>query len=167
MNMEAMKIISGGQTGVDQGALDFALEHGWPCGGWCPPGRKNEAGMILSRYPVQEVEGEDYHERTRKNVREADATLIITWNGLLETGTALTMAECRETGKHHLHVNFEIHPAHRYKQADQFRNTGKVRDWLVKQEPATLNIAGNRESNSPGIQKFTSEFLELIFYGDM
>ena len=33
-----MKIISGGQTGVDRAALDVAIERGVPWGGWCPKG---------------------------------------------------------------------------------------------------------------------------------
>ena len=98
-------------------------------------------------------------------VREADATLIITWNGLLEPGTVLTLSECRETGRTSLHVDMEIHPGHPEKQADQMYYACQVREWLEKHQPATLNIAGNRESNSPGIQEFTLRFLELIFYG--
>jgi len=85
-----MKIISGGQTGADQGGLDFALKHGWPCGGWCPPGRLCETGRIHAKYPVKEVEAGDHNERTRRNVLDSDATLVITHRGFQEEGTTLT-----------------------------------------------------------------------------
>ena len=172
--MESMKIISGGQTGVDQGALDFAMEHGWPCGGWCPPGRESESGTIPAKYPVREVEGKNYDQRTLNNIRDADAILIITWNGVLEPGTALTMSECLDTGNTKLHVDFEV-PATGQKdfslhndpvnQEVLSQQAGRVREWLARHTPSILNIAGNRESNSPGIQKFTLKFLKLIFSG--
>jgi hypothetical protein len=60
-------IISGGQTGVDRGALDAGLELGAPCGGWCPDGRKAEDGPIPDRYPLDELKGAGYPEPTRCN----------------------------------------------------------------------------------------------------
>ena len=160
---------------MDQGALDFALEHGWSCGGWCPPGRESEAGTIPARYPVTEVDGKNYDQRTLNNIRDADASLIITWNGVLEPGTALTMSECLDTGNAKLHVDFEVSGADGKDQAGYkgpvspeilSRQAGRVRDWLDRHNPSILNIAGNRESSSPRIQKFTYEFLKLIFFGD-
>jgi len=62
------KIVSGGQTGVDRAALDVALDHGIPCGGWCPKDRAAERGRIPARYPLQEVTG-GYRVRTEKNRR--------------------------------------------------------------------------------------------------
>ncbi len=72
-----MKIISGGQSGVDRAALDFCLENNIPCGGWCPKGRMAEDGRISDKYPLIETESEDYAERTRLNVENSDGTLII------------------------------------------------------------------------------------------
>ena len=59
-------IISGGQTGVDRGALDAALSLGTPCGGWCPEGRLAEDGVIPDIYPLQVLEGSGYRKRTKK-----------------------------------------------------------------------------------------------------
>ena len=72
------QIISGGQTGVDRAALDVALDAGLPCGGWCPRGRRAEDGPIVAQYPLMETDSPDYQMRTRRNVEDADATLILT-----------------------------------------------------------------------------------------
>jgi len=71
-------VVSGGQTGVDRGALDAALDLGFPCGGWCPEGRQAEEGVIPARYPLNELIGGGYEERTQKNVEDSDGTLVIT-----------------------------------------------------------------------------------------
>lgn len=73
-----LKIISGGQTGVDRAALDVALELGLPCGGWCPRGRRAEDGVIAERYPLTETRSARYAVRTVRNVRAADGTLVLT-----------------------------------------------------------------------------------------
>ena len=92
------KIVSGGQTGVDRGALDAALELGFPCGGYCPGGRLAEDGRIDDRYPLIEIPGGSYEDRTRKNVEESDGTLIIS-PGELTGGTKLTKEICENLGK--------------------------------------------------------------------
>jgi len=76
---QSLKFISGGQTGVDRGALDAALDVGAPCGGWCPVGRKAEDGVIAPRYPLVELPGRGYLPRTRRNVLDSDATLVVTF----------------------------------------------------------------------------------------
>jgi hypothetical protein len=50
-----MKIVSGGQTGVDRAALDWAIQRGIPHGGWCPRGRRAEDGRIPERYRLRET----------------------------------------------------------------------------------------------------------------
>ncbi len=150
------KIISGGQTGVDQGALDFALARGMPCGGWCPPGRQCETGRIPDRYPLREVEGDDYNERTRRNILEAGATLVITHQGLMEEGTRLTIEWTEASGRPCFRMDLED-----LNEPD----TGQVSDaldWLVSVEPEVLNVAGNRESTAPGIRRMTVRILEEL-----
>ena len=90
-------IYSGGQAGVDRGALDAALQTGNPCAGWCPNGRHAEDGPISPRYPLRQVEG-GYEERTRRNIEESDGTLIL-HRGPLSQGSLLTLQICRELGK--------------------------------------------------------------------
>jgi len=153
-----MKIISGGQTGVDQGALDFALKHGWPCGGWCPPGRRCETGRIPGCYPVVEVEAGDYNERTRRNIQDADATLVITQGGYMEEGTELTLSWCEEYGRPCFHLDIA------HMGLIQGEDVASVSGWLEDIGVEVLNVAGNRESNSPGIQSFTLTLLERLFF---
>jgi len=96
-----LKVISGGQTGVDRGALDAAIELGVECGGWCPTGRLAEDGLIPERYPVVELGNGGYAERTAQNVADSDATLIIS-NGKPIGGTRETMERCVEVKKPYL-----------------------------------------------------------------
>ena len=96
--MNQLKIISGGQTGVDRAALDVAKALAIPCGGWCPRGRKAEDGIIDARYNLQETPSQNYAQRTEWNVRDADATLII-YQQPLEGGTLLTKEYAEKKGK--------------------------------------------------------------------
>jgi Circularly permutated YpsA SLOG family len=100
----SLKIISGGQTGVDRGALDAALELGNACGGWCPTGRLAEDGKIPDRYPVMELPDGGYAGRTARNVADSDGTLIIT-NGPLVGGTRETAECCVEIQKPRLVID--------------------------------------------------------------
>ena len=89
-----LKVVSGGQTGVDRAALDAARALGLPSGGWCPRGRKAEDGAIPTEYPLRETPGDDYAQRTEWNVRDASATLVLT-RGQPSPGTALTIELAR------------------------------------------------------------------------
>ena len=71
------KIVSGGQSGVDRGALDAAIARGCNHGGWCPAGRRAEDGPIAERYQLRETEAAKYEVRTEQNVLDSDGTLIL------------------------------------------------------------------------------------------
>lgn len=145
------KIISGGQTGVDRAALDVALALGIPCGGWCPKGRRAEDGVIPAHYPLTETSAKDYRVRTRRNVRDADGTLILA-RGPLSGGTALTLRLAMETARPCLVVDLARRPrAH------------DVRVWLAAHHIRILNVAGPRESNQPGTYLQAKNFLRRIF----
>lgn len=148
------KIVSGGQTGVDRAALDVALELGIPCGGWCPKGRLAEDGIIDERYPLRETDSPEYPVRTEMNVKDSDATLIIT-QGQVTEGTARTLELTEKYKKAHLVVDLS-----------KAKDPAIVKKWLEFNQVGTLNVGGPRESKIPGIYGKTAEFLRKILVQD-
>ena len=136
-----LKIISGGQTGVDRAALEVARELGLPHGGWCPAGRRAEDDGVPLTYPLEETAGAGYLERTRRNIHHADATLVLN-AGKLTRGTLATVryaAGCRRP--------------YCIAQLDRPGAVETVRRWLEGEGlcHGVLNVAGPRESKRPGI----------------
>ena len=70
------RIVSGGQTGADRAALDWAIARRIPHGGWCPQGRKAEDGVIEAKYHLTETPSADYIQRTEWNVRDSNGTVV-------------------------------------------------------------------------------------------
>jgi len=133
-------VISGGQTGVDRGALDAALSLGIPCGGWCPAGRCAEDGIIPAHYPLTELSGAGYDQRTYKNVADSDGTLIITF-GRPSGGTARTIEVCQRLGRPRLIVDASSFPfAQSVAEAVRFVTAEGIQQ---------LNVAGPRASGEP------------------
>ncbi|MEJ8567280.1 YpsA SLOG family protein [Elongatibacter sediminis] len=135
--MTLRRIVSGGQTGVDRGALDAALAAGAGCGGWCPAGRKAEDGDIPARYPLAEMGG-GYAARTERNVVDSDATWILA-PGPLHGGTGLTARLCTRHGRPCLVSDANrLTPEAAAREAAAF-----VREHRI----AVLNVAGPRASH--------------------
>jgi hypothetical protein len=128
------RVVSGGQAGVDRAALDAAAAMRFAQGGWCPNGRLAEDGPIPGHYPLKETPTGDFSQRTEWNVRDSDATLILSPQPL-EGGTRLTERLARGHEKPCLALD-PSEPA-----ALQKANT-----WLERIGPATLNVAGPRAS---------------------
>ncbi len=133
-----LKIVSGAQTGVDRGALDAALKCNVSCEGWCPEGRKAEDGVIPDDYPVKELKGGDYLERTLKNVLDSDGTLIIYFKKP-SGGTEQTLHYCLKNKKPYLLLDaVEVKPD---------RAAERIIEFLNGLPGETLNCAGPRSSN--------------------
>ena len=147
------RIVSGGQTGVDRAALDVAIRLGIACGGWVPRSRRAEDGPISFRYPVHETDSRGYASRTRRNVADGDATLILT-RGPPSGGTALTVACAAALGRLHRIVDLQSAPV----PAD-------TRAWLCDNAVGILNVAGPRESTTPGIYNDAAAFLQAVLSG--
>lgn len=145
------KIVSGGQTGVDRAALDVALERGLPCGGWCPQGRKAEDGPLAPRYPLKETPSAEYFQRTEWNVRDSDATLVLT-RGAPTEGTAFTIEFARKSEKPCLVLDLLEAPSE-----------SAVRTWVKEHGVRVMNVAGSRESKCPGIYAQAVDFLRRVF----
>ena len=153
--MKIKKIISGGQTGVDRAAFDFALENGIEIGGWVPKGRLAEDGVIDRYYTnLNETATPDYFERTILNVKDSEATVIIS-SGKLIGGSLLTRESAAKFQKPFFHAEL--------KDSSFIRVVKETKQWLESTETGILNIAGPRESEDRGIYEKAKAFLTLLY----
>lgn len=150
------KIISGGQTGADQGALEATKQLNLETGGWMPRGFRTEAGSRIEfakLYNLQETESHLYPPRTW-NVCQSDGTLI--FGNSYSPGCILTRKFVKNHGKALIEIAWFNDPG---EQAWQYPRIKFFTDWLEENKIQTLNVAGNRESKNPGIQVATKDFL--------
>ncbi len=152
------RIVSGGQTGVDRGALDATLELGVDCGGWCPEGRLAEDGRIADRYPLVELAGAGYLERTERNVLDSDATLIV-YGKDLEGGTAETLRLCRQHAKPCLLIRAD--------RTSVASAAAELRRFLQGRAIRVLNVAGPRASKWPGAQEYAYNVIRELYRHDI
>lgn len=151
LTMPVTRIISGGQSGADRAALDAAKELGLKRGGWVPKGRLAEDGQIPPSYDeLVETTTSDYATRTSLNIRDADATLIISHGGLTG-GSRLTLDEACRLGRPFLHIDLS-----KMTREESVRLTRK---WIEATRCERLNVAGPRSSEDPGIYSGTYELL--------
>lgn len=148
--MKPIRIISGGQTGADMGALLGARDCGIPTGGIAPKGYRTECGydQHLRDFGLQEFPSFNYRHRTIMNIDAADMTLV--FGNPSSRGTAFTVRMCREL--EHPHI---INPT--ISTAQKFYHTHR-RNGIV-------NVAGNRESVMPGIMMEVRTFIRTLFGG--
>ncbi|HKQ72081.1 MAG TPA: putative molybdenum carrier protein [Blastocatellia bacterium] len=145
------KIISGGQTGADRAALDWAINRGIPHGGWCPRGRKAEDGTIDRRYNLVETPSDDYSQRTEWNVRDSDATAVFSILRELRGGSLLTVKLAEKYNKPVIHL---------CKEDEQANHAQELRSFIEKYKISVLNVAGPRESDESGAYQFVSRILD-------
>jgi hypothetical protein len=150
------KLVSGGQTGVDRAAIDFAIEHDIPYGGWVPRGGRAEdfprpPGLLAIYPPLREHESRDWAPRTQANIVNSNATLIVLDESRpMGPGTKLTI---RLAAKHSKPlIQIDINDAAAY---------WKVLNFLTQFDTdIALNVAGSRESSIPGIYEAAKRVLE-------
>ena len=147
-----IKVVSGGQTGVDRGALDAALELNLQCGGWCPQGRLAEDGAIPEQYPMQEMESDDYRDRTRKNVLDSDGTAII-YFGEIEGGTESTLDDCVQLAKPYQLINGA--------ETQTGQAAKLIADFVRERGVQTLNVAGPRASKVERGHKYAFDTVRM------
>ena len=151
-------IISGGQTGADQAALDVAIKLGIPHSGWIVKGRKNENGRLPDKYQLQEMPAASRVSHAEQNLLDSDGTLIIS-HGKLTGGSEFV----RKMAMHHerpwLHIDLS--------RTIAFKAARKIRLWLRSHGIEVLNVVGPRASKDPEIYKDTAEILETAFYIDL
>lgn len=146
-----LEIVSGGQTGADRAALDWAIDHAIPHGGWCPTGRIAEDGVIPDRYQLIEMpDGGGYRQRTRANVQNSDATLIVSLAAVLTGGSLETARFADRLRKPWLH----LHPGQDWKS--------RLQNWMRGVPVRTLNVAGPRASREADVAAFAREVLDEV-----
>lgn len=150
--MTIQKLISGGQTGADRAALDWAIARHIPHGGWCPAGRKAEDGEIPACYALEELPGGGYRQRTKANVRDSDATLIVSIAAELAGGSRETARFAELLAKPNLH----LHPAMDWETA--------LESWLQNNSIHILNVAGPRATREPDVAAFVWQVLDRAWH---
>lgn len=163
------KVISGGQTGVDQAALRVAREFGLEIGGWCPPGRVCEDGTIPAEFPLRETPAERSPDagdvprslRTEWNVRDADATLVLSRldarpESAVDPGTAWTRRVARQYEKPLIELQIERADA----AETLIRRLAELE--AAGLEIRILNVAGPAESAWPGVGKRVESCLRRV-----
>ena len=149
------KIISGGQTGADRAALDAAIRLGIPHGGWLPKGRLAEDGCLPDQYQLEEMPTDSYRDRTQKNVRESDGTLLI-YRGAPTGGTDFTRIQVLRYGKQLLGIDLN-------NQSNLQDAASLIASWIELQRIEVLNVAGPRASKDPCIYQDTLNLLVFAF----
>lgn len=144
------RIVSGGQTGVDRGALNAAFALGLEHGGWCPRGRLAEDGSVPAWYQLDETESPEYHVRTERNVVESEGTLIL-FRATMSGGTELTQRMAAKHRRPCLAIDL-----------DQPVDGEAIRRWLREHDVSVLNVAGPRESSAAGITGQSQRVLEAV-----
>jgi hypothetical protein len=148
--MKKITIRSGGQTGADRSALQFAIRNNILHGGWCPKGRRAEDGRIAEIFSLDETPSADYKQRTEWNVRDSDATVIFTLEKTLCGGTLLTEELARCMNKP-CAIIVKENCTH---ECNDF-----LKEFMDQHNVKVLNIAGPRESEQPGIGLFVENYL--------
>ncbi len=151
------KIISGGQTGADRAALDTAIKFNMPHGGWITRGRRTESGPLPGCYNLVEMASRDYPARTRKNIIDADGTIIIA-RGPLTGGSHLTHKIAMQAGKFLCRIDLL--------EQDIFEASLIIQDFIVSHHIQVLNVAGPRASHDPDIYFDVRTILQAVFYLD-
>jgi len=149
------KIISGGQIGAEQAALDVATKLDIPHGGWIQKGRRAQRLKLPEKYQLDEMPTASFKKRIEKNVMGSDGTLIISHGEL----TGASDYSQKMTDKHNcpsLHIDLNKIPA--------FIAALKMNAWVVENNIEILNVAGPKTSEDPNIYKATMDILESAYY---
>lgn len=152
--MKLLKIISGGQTGADQGGLRAAVHCKIPTGGWLPKGCITLVGPrpdLLELYGMTEHSG-GYAARTEANVKDSGGTVRFA-KDFKSPGERCTLRAIKWFGRPYFDV----------KMNEMTESTELMMQWLLKNDIKVLNVAGNTEETAPGIEDFVFSYLVKIF----
>jgi hypothetical protein len=145
------KIISGGQIGADQAALDVAIKLGFPHGGWIQKGRKTQSGILPAKYQLKELPTAGYKRRIEQNVIDSDGTVIIS-HGEPTGGAEYSRKMADKHRRPCLHVDL--------KESSTFVIASKINTWVLENNIEVLNVTGSRASEDSTIYKDTMDIVE-------
>lgn len=149
------KIVSGGQAGVDRGALEAAMANGVSYGGWVPRGRRAEDGVVPAIFTeLREGQASNYLWRTEQNMIDSDATLVLSPDApdRLSPGSRRTVEFAHKHGR----------PVRVCILTPELKALSAVAAWVHDGGFETLNIAGPRESKHPGVQALTAKYVAAL-----
>ena len=145
------KIISGGQIGADQAALDAAIKYNFPHGGWIQKGRKTQSGTLPDKYHLKEMFVSGYKERIEENVIKSDGTVIIS-HGDLAGGADYSQQMTEKHNRPCLHIDLSRTPA--------FMASSEINTWIIENDIEIMNVTGSRASEDSDIYKDTIYIIE-------
>jgi hypothetical protein len=145
------KIISGGQVGADQAALDAAIKYNFPHGGWIQKGRKTQSGTLPDKYYLKEMFVSGYKERIEENVIKSDGTVIIS-HGDLSGGADYSQRMTEKHNRSCLHIDLSRTPS--------FMASSEINTWIIENDIEIMNVTGSRASEDSDIYKDTVYIIE-------
>lgn len=145
------KIISGGQRGADQAALDAAIKFNFPHGGWIQKGRRIKGGVLPDKYELREMPLPGYKDRIERNVLDSDGTAIFS-HGKLTGGADYSLQMAKKHKRPGIHVDL--------KKTSATAAPSQLNTWTLKNAIEVLNVAGSRVSEDPTIYGNTMDVVE-------
>jgi len=145
------KIISGGQVGADQAAIDAAIKYNFPHGGWIQKGRKTQSGILPDKYELKEMPIAGFEDRIEQNVIDSDGTVIIS-HGELTGGADYSQKMAKKHNRPCLHIDLNVTPA--------FMASSEINTWIIENEIEVMNVTGSRTSEDAKIYKETMYIVE-------
>ncbi|MDH4206661.1 MAG: putative molybdenum carrier protein [Desulfobacteraceae bacterium] len=145
------KIISGGQIGADQGALDVAIKYGIPHGGWIQKGRKTQSGILPSKYHLKEMSTPSFKDRIEQNVIDSHGSVVIS-HGTLTGGADYCLKMAQKHGRPCLHIDLNT--------LSEFTAASRLNAWIKENDIEVLNVNGSRTSEDSNIYKDTMDIIE-------
>jgi hypothetical protein len=145
------KIISGGQVGADQAALDAAIKCNFPHGGWIQNGCKTQNGILPEKYHLMEMSVSGYKERIEQNVIKSDGTVIIS-RGVLSGGAGYSAKMARKHNRPYLHIDLS--------NTTVSISSAEINTWIIENAIEILNVTGSRTSEDGDVYKDTAHIVE-------
>jgi hypothetical protein len=148
--MSVSRIISGGQTGADRAALNWAIKHGIPHCGWCPKDRLAEDGEIPPWYHLEETPSGESLQPDSCNVRDSDGAVIFTIRSEMVNGCEHAADLAQQHGKPWLHLSEEAEGPDAATRLKRFIEANNIQ---------ALHVTGSCASKEPLVPDFVAEVL--------